>query len=110
MSKYGAKKVVIHGHCFASQKEATRYLLLKQRERDGEITDLELQPRFDFVINSAPVKMKNGQTARYTADFAYRENGKRVVEEVKGYITQDYRLRVAIFKHIYPHVEFREVR
>ena len=100
-NKYNAKKVTIDGITFDSKKEGKRYRDLKLLQRSKMISNLKLQPEFKFIINSKPVKMMNGHTAKYTADFSYIENGKTVYEDVKGVKTEAYRLRKAITEHIY---------
>ena len=84
-NKYGAKKVTIDGIQFDSKKEANRYCELKLLERCGEITDLELQKEFELI----PAQRIDGKVVeravKYKADFVYKENGKTVVEDVKGY-------------------------
>ena len=108
-NKYNAKPAVVDGIRFASDKEARRYSELKLLVRAGEISQLVPHPVFEFIIEGKPVKMRNGQTAKYTADFQYLKNGEVVVEDVKGYkITDDYRLRRALVKHLYG-VEIKEV-
>jgi hypothetical protein len=69
----------VDGVVFASKKEATRYGLLKLRERIGEITDLKLQPKFPIEIAGKPF-------ATYSADFSYFDRllGKTVIEDVKS--------------------------
>ena len=42
------------------------------------------------------------------ADFRYEENGKLVVEDVKGVRTREYILKRKMFKYRYPEIEFRE--
>jgi len=107
-NKYNAKKVVIEGHTFDSQKEGRRYNELRLLERAGEIRNLELKPVFPIVINGKKVKMKNGRVAKYTADFSYFEGEERVVEEVKGFRVRDYPLRCAVVEAIY-NIKIREV-
>ena len=51
MSKYKAKKCVIDGIKFDSLKEGRRYRALKLLERAGEVQNLELQPRYDLIVN-----------------------------------------------------------
>jgi len=69
----------------ATKKEAARCDVLSDRERVGEISDLEQQPKFWFAINGKPLAHKNGRRVGYTADFRYKdEQGRTVVEEVKG--------------------------
>ena len=85
-SKYKAVKTIVDGIKFDSKKEAKRYQELKLLERGGVIKDLELQPRFDFVLNG--VKM-----GFYKADFRYTEDDKIVIEDVKGFKTPMYNLK-----------------
>jgi len=106
--KYGNTKTIVDGITFDSKREAKRWRELNLMLRAGEIKDLKRQVRFEFHINGKPVKMRNGQCARYTADFTYTENGKPVVEEVKGYKVRDYPLRYAFMKAIFD-VTLREV-
>lgn len=84
-NKYGAKKVTVDGIQFDSKKEANRYCELKLLERCGAITDLELQKEFELI----PAQRIDGnvieRAVKYKADFVYKENGKIIVEDVKGY-------------------------
>jgi len=93
-NKYRAKRVEIDGHVFHSKIEAARYLELQLLERSGTITGLQLQPRFKLVVNDQPI-------ATYVADFQYQENGKLIVEDVKGVITPAYRLKKKLMKALY---------
>tara|TARA_R110000868_G_scaffold333506_1_gene594316 strand:- start:141 stop:527 length:387 start_codon:yes stop_codon:yes gene_type:complete len=79
----------LDGHVFASVREMKRYAVLRDWQRLGVITHLELQPKFPVTINGHPL-------TKYTADFAYFENGERVVEDCKSSGTAKdtaYRLR-----------------
>lgn len=91
---------------FRSPGEYARWRELKLLEKAEYIKKLERQPKFPFVIDGNPVLIRskgypNGRQARYTADFAYLENGKRIVEDFKGFDTPDSRLRRAIAETIY---------
>jgi hypothetical protein len=83
-SKYRAKKVQVDGITFASKKEAARYVVLRLMERNGEISGLELQPRFPLIVDGVEV-------AVYVADFRYVEDGATVVEDVKSPMTRKLR-------------------
>ena len=48
-NKYGAKQIMIDGHMFPSHREAEYYLTYKAMLDDGEIVNLELQPRFTLI-------------------------------------------------------------
>jgi len=93
-SKYNAKKCVIDGIKFDSLKEGRRYQQLKLLEKAGEIENLELQPKYDLMVNGKKVGF-------YKADFRYVENGELVVEDVKGMKTPIYNLKKKMVKAIY---------
>ena len=106
MNKYRNKKVIVDEKEFDSKREGNRYKELKLLERAGEIKDLELQPRF-LLQDSFK---KNGRTFRkieYVADFKYIENGKAIVEDVKGIQTDVFKLKHKIFERVYPDLELR---
>ena len=63
-----------------SQKERNRAWELKMLERAGKISSLSEQVRFELLP-----KQEGEQAAFYIADFTYWENGKFIVEDVKGY-------------------------
>lgn len=111
-SKYNAKKITIDGHDFPSKREAERYCELKLFLKAGLIRNLELQPRFllqDEFFDKNEVKHKK---IEYVADFLYIDNdGKAIVEDVKGVLTAVYKLKKKMFLKIYDEqYEFREIR
>lgn len=87
-SKYHNQPIVIDGHRFMSKKEGARYGELRNLERGGIIDQLELQPRFPFVINGIKV-------CTYVADFAYRDvqRDEKIIEDVKGMVTDVFRIK-----------------
>lgn len=111
-SKYNAKKKVVDGHTFDSKREAERYCELKLFVRAGEIRNLVLQPRFllqDEFFDKNEVKHKK---IEYVADFMYIDKcGKTIVEDVKGVLTDVYKLKKKMFLKIYDeYYDFREIR
>ena len=93
-------------YIFDSAKEAQRYRELKLLERAKEISNLELQPRFLLQESFR----KNGKTYRkieYVADFRYNENGKTIVEDVKGLQTDVFKIKHKLFEKKYPELELR---
>ena len=109
MNKYKNTKIVVDNIKFDSNLEATRYKELKLLLRAGEISNLELQPRF-LLQDSFK---KNGRTFRkieYVADFKYIENGKTIVEDVKGMQTDVFKLKHKIFEKVYPDLELRIIK
>ena len=103
-NKYRNIRTEVDGISFPSKAEAARYQVLKIRERLGEIKDLELQPRFTFVINGKYLTYDTGHKITYTADFRYQERvldtWETVVEDRKGYMTRDTRIRLALMKAV----------
>ena len=105
-NKYGAKRTRVNGIWFDSKREAERYKLLKAMQMARKITDLELQPEFPLMIGDRPVLMRskgypNGRRVKYRADFRYKQDGKIVVEDSKGFATETYKLKKAIVEAIY---------
>lgn len=99
-SKYHAKKTTVDGITFDSRREADRYLVLKSMEEDGAIEDLRRQVRYELVP-AFDVDGKHYRPAFYVADFVYVEDGKEVVEDVKGMATDVYRLKSKLFARRY---------
>ena len=78
----------------------------------GLIRNLELQPRFllqDEFFDKNEVKHKK---IEYVADFMYIDKcGKTIVEDVKGVLTEVYKIKKKMFLKIYDEqYEFREIR
>lgn len=99
-SKYHAKKTVVDGMTFDSKREADRYLVLKSMEEDGAIEDLRRQVRYE-LIPAFDVDGRHYRPVFYVADFVYVEDGKTVVEDVKGMKTDVYRLKSKLFARRY---------
>lgn len=99
-SKYHAKKATVDGITFDSRKEADRYLTLKAMEEEGLIGDLRRQVRYELVP-AFDVDGRHYRPVFYVADFVYVEDGKTVVEDVKGMKTDVYRLKSKLFARRY---------
>ena len=99
--KYGAKKVLIDGYLFHSKKEAKRYAELRLLERAGEISDLELQPKFLLQPKFKDAQGRSVRALTYTADFRYNEieTGLTVTEDVKGVKTQAFSIKWKLLKY-----------
>ncbi len=89
MNKYRNKKTVFDGVPFDSKREAARYAVLKLLERGKVITDLQMQVPF-ILAPSVIVAGRKKPPLKYIADFVYMENGKQVIEDVKGVLTDVY--------------------
>lgn len=99
-SKYRARKTTVDGITFDSRKEADRYLALKGMEEDGLIEDLRRQVRYELVP-AFDVDGRHYRPVYYVADFVYMEDGREVVEDVKGMRTDVYKLKSKLFAKRY---------
>jgi hypothetical protein len=94
--KYANIPTKVDNIVFHSRKEARRYIELRALLRAGHIRNLELQPRYDMVVNGVKIGF-------YKADFRYtiNKNNKTIIEDVKGARTQVYRLKKKIVEALY---------
>lgn len=108
-NKYHAKKVTYYGETFDSQKEAMRWLKLRNMEQDGKISRLRRQVTYELI----PAQYIDGKLVerpvKYVADFVYiDENGQEVVEDAKGVRTPDYIIKRKLMLW-YGNIRIREV-
>ena len=102
-NQYGNKKVKADGKKFDSIRERNYYWLLKEREENGEISNLREQVKFEFVppvketyiktFVRKPDEIRERQVqapVNYVADFVYTDNatGEEVVVDVKSEATR----------------------
>lgn len=100
-NKFNAKKVCSpEGEWFDSLHEYKRYKTLQALEAAGEITELRRQVSYKL----APSVIINGRkhtSRKYIADFVYIKDGKEVVEDAKGFLTEMYRFKRHLMKWLY---------
>lgn len=112
ISKYHNHKIVIGGMKFDSKKEATRWVELNHLQDAGEITNLRRQVKFTLIpaqregetITARGIQRPGKVIERecfYVADFVYEQDGKTVVEDVKGMKTDAYILKRKMLLHFY---------
>ena len=109
MNKYFNRKIRIDGINFDSKKEGARYCELKMLVKSKKIENLVLQPK--FILQKA--FRKNGKAYRkieYIADFMYSQNGKTIVEDVKGIETEVFKIKHKIFEYQYPDYELKIIK
>ena len=121
-SKYHAKKVTVNGITYDSKKEANRHAELLLLERVGVITDLRRQVQFILLpahyehyerYGKKGQRLKDGRrcverAVFYVADFTYKQDGKLIVEDVKGIRTKEYIIKRKLMLHING-IKIREV-
>lgn len=107
--KFNARKTVVGEDTFDSVAEADRYQVLKLLQRAGGIFSLCRQVPFELQ----PAFVYEGRHVRaivYVADFTYLELPDReIVEDVKGFATEGWKLKAKLFKFKYPHKHLRIV-
>jgi len=99
-TKYRNVPTVVYGVRFASKKEASRFAELKLLEQAREISELETQPAYEITISGTRV-------CKVLGDFRYREDGKIIVEDVKGMDNATSKLKRKLVKAAYPDIEWR---
>ena len=94
--KYGNKRCMLGDMEFDSKKEMQRYLVLKEAQKRGIISDLERQPQFELIPKVTETYVKHLKTKdkecertvqlpiTYKGDFRYVKDGVTVVEDVKA--------------------------
>ena len=105
---YNVKTRTSDGLVFDSQKEARRWEELLILQKANKISDLQRQVVFELLPNQYEtyeryskrgLRLEDGvklveRKVDYIADFTYRdENGKLVVEDVKGMKLPEYKLK-----------------
>ena len=86
-SKYKNKKVTYNGETYDSVKEYRRHDELKLLQKAGKISSLERQVKFELIPSQRDPDTNKVllRGTSYVADFVYVQDGKKIVEDVKGY-------------------------
>lgn len=112
-TKYRAKKVTAPcGRGFASKREYFRWCALVDSAMLGNIRDLTIQPKFLIQAGFRTADGKAERAIHYIADFQYIETatGLTVVEDVKGFATEAYKLKRKLFLFKFPNIKFKEIK
>lgn len=118
VSKYHNRKTVVDGMTFDSKAEAERYSELVLMEKAGLITGWILKEARPALVAEArqqrfPLEANGKLIGVYVADFVYAYCGSYfgvVIEDVKGFATQAYKLKKKLFQACYgfPIIEYRK--
>lgn len=108
--KYKAKPQYIGGRRFASGVEADRAKVLQTWLACGVISELEYQPRFLLQEAFRDNRGRLNRKIDYVADFSYIEEGRSIIEDVKGMPTQAYLLKAKLFRAKYPELVHKEIK
>lgn len=110
--KYGNTKTEVDGIRFDSKAEARRYTELKMMQECGLIRGLRMQVPFVLIKGAVWSDGKKHRDTIYKADFVYYETEnprKMVVEDVKGFRTDVYKLKKELMKERWG-IEIKEVQ
>ena len=107
MSKYRNRKVDYKGMKFDSKKEYIRYLVLEDMERKKEISNLRRQVSFQLI---PPFELdgKKYKGIKYIDDFVYQKDGKTIVEDTKGILTDVYKVKRKLMAYIHK-IKIKEI-
>lgn len=88
MTKYGAKKTIMYGIKFDSKLEAGHYAYLVRKEKDKLISDIELQPTWQIVLN-------NKNICKVKLDFKFYDKERDLLRYIdsKGMDNANSRLK-----------------
>ncbi len=115
-AKYGNKKLTIDGVVWDSEREHERWLVLRQAQAQGLISNLERQPKYELIPAIKETYIKHLKTKdkvcertvqlpiTYTADFRYIKDGEVVVEDVKAskfLLPKEFVLRAKMMKYFH---------
>lgn len=109
--KYGNQRVTDEqGLKFDSKAEHRHWLHLQALAKSGQITQLRRQVVFELAP-AVVIQGRKKRALRYIADFVYvdSETGEQVVEDVKGAITDVWRLKRHLMVSVHG-IEVREIR
>lgn len=90
--------------CFDSKKEYLRFTKLLLLQKAGAIRNLTTHPIFKIVVEGKDIGLS------YEADFQYFEGDKNVVEDVKGFHTDVFKIKRKLVEALYPGLKIRIVK
>lgn len=89
-----------NGIVFDSKKELARYKVLIKLLDEGKISKLERQVTF-LLQDKFEYRGEKIRAITYKADFEYyNEEGYRIIEDVKGFKTPEYKLKKKMLLNI----------
>lgn len=106
-SKYHSQRIRTKEGKFDSEREFCHYQKLKIMQAAGMIQNLQRQVIFT-LIPSQKTSKGTERPVKYIADFVYESDGKRIVEDVKGYKTPEYIIKRKLMLYILG-IEVQEV-
>ena len=111
-SKYHNRETKVGGLRFQSRKEAVRWCQLNALLDEGKISNLRRQVKYVLIPaqreketitprgRMVPGKVIERELS-YIADFVYEKDGETIVEDVKGYRAEVYRIKKKLLLYFY---------
>lgn len=91
-----------------SRDERNYWLLLKQREKDGEIRNLARQVKIELHGPNGPLRSrKTGRIKFMVLDFRYFEESRCIYDDWKGHAEELWEFKADLFCNQNPNVELR---
>lgn len=93
--KFKNKKTTIDNIVFDSKREGQRWLFLKEKEKAGEISNLQRQVKFELIppiYEEQTIQLKTKEKVinkllqkgiYYICDFQYEKDGEVITEDIK---------------------------
>jgi hypothetical protein len=101
-SKYNSKKTEVDGIIFDSKRESEFYRKLLMLKKIGEVMEIELQPRLDYLITYSANGNTYEKTAFYRGDFKVTfADGRWEIWDAKGFRTLEFRRKKKIIEKLY---------
>lgn len=116
-TKFGNKRCTYNGIKFDSIAEKDRYIELLAMEQSGKISGLIVHGKgltytlvAGFKYQTYTGETRTHRAITYIPDFGYFINGKWVVEDVKGLITDVFKIKHKLFCLKYPEIILRIIK
>jgi hypothetical protein len=91
-NKYRNKPTEVDGIRFQSRLEARWWLVLRDRERCGEISELKRQVPYDLQVNGHKI-------CRYVADYRWLDKtGTPHIADAKGALTREFIIKAKLVR------------
>lgn len=103
-NKYNATKTTVGGYTYQSAKEARYSMWLDSEVAAGRIKSYKRQYKMSLDVNGKHI-------ANYYADFlVYHDNGVKEIIDVKGILTDLFRLKWRLAQALYPDYKYSIVK
>lgn len=116
-TKFGNKRCIYNGIKFDSLAEKDRYIELLALEQAGKISGLKVHGKeltyslvSSFKYQTFTGEIRTHRAITYIPDFGYFINGKWVIEDVKGLITDVFKIKHKLFSLKYPEIILRIIK